>query len=110
MLCSAGPGPHRHKPSCVQDIPESEETARLAVVDLDWDHVSAEDILAVLRSFLQWAQAIQRVSVYPSDYGLQVCQASQVRQCQARSCGNAPSRAPGIPLPLLPGLGNFTST
>ena len=43
------------------------------MVDLDWDHVSAEDILAMLRSFLQRGQAILRVSVYPSDYGLQVC-------------------------------------
>lgn len=54
---------------CSQVIPEAEETSRLAVVDLDWDHVSAEDILAMLRSFLQRGQAIERVAVYPSDYG-----------------------------------------
>ena len=53
-------------------IPEAEATSRLAVVDLDWDHVSAEDILAIMRSFLQRGQAIRRVAVYPSDYGLQV--------------------------------------
>ncbi len=33
-------------------IPEGDETARLALLDLDWDHVRAVDILAVLRSFL----------------------------------------------------------
>ena len=56
----------------LQDIPQAEETARLALVDLDWDHISAEDILAVLRSFLKRGQSIVRVAVYPSDYGLQV--------------------------------------
>jgi hypothetical protein len=35
-----------------EDIPEGEESARLAVLDLDWDHVSAVDVLALLRSFL----------------------------------------------------------
>ena len=33
-------------------IPAGNETRRLALVDLDWDHVRALDILAVLRSFL----------------------------------------------------------
>ncbi|PRW59387.1 Pre-rRNA-processing esf1 [Chlorella sorokiniana] len=46
-------------------------TRRLAAVDLDWDHVRAVDILAVLRSFVPKGGAIQRVVVYPSDYGLE---------------------------------------
>lgn len=33
-------------------IPEGDESARLALLDLDWDHMRAVDILAVLRSFL----------------------------------------------------------
>lgn len=41
-------------------------TRRLAAVDLDWDHVRAVDILAVLRSFVPQGGAIQRVVVYPS--------------------------------------------
>jgi hypothetical protein len=48
---------------------------RLAIVDLDWDNVRAVDILAALRSFLPRRAAasspIARVTVYPSDYGLQ---------------------------------------
>ena len=31
---------------------EGEGTARLALVDMDWEHVKAVDILMVLRSFL----------------------------------------------------------
>lgn len=49
----------------------AEATARLACVDLDWEHVRAVDILAALRSFLPSGGSIARVTVYPSDYGLQ---------------------------------------
>lgn len=45
-------------------------TCRLAAVDLDWAHIKATDILAVLRSFLPAHGRIVRVTVYPSDYGL----------------------------------------
>ncbi len=41
-------------------------TCRLAAVDLDWEHVRAVDILAVLRSFVPKGGAITRVVVYPS--------------------------------------------
>lgn len=41
------------------------------MVDLDWSHIRAVDILAVLRSFLPKGGRIERVTVYPSDYGLQ---------------------------------------
>ena len=47
------------------------ESRRLAVVDLDWDHVRAVDIHAALRSFLPASGRIASVTVYPSDYGLQ---------------------------------------
>lgn len=54
-----------------EHIPEADETNRLAVVDLDWDKISAVDVLAVLRSFLVKGQSIKAVSIYPSDFGLQ---------------------------------------
>ena len=54
-----------------EHIPDSEETRRLAIVDLDWDKIRAVDILAVLRSFLGKGQSIQAVTVYPSDFGLE---------------------------------------
>ena len=44
---------------------------RLALVDLDWDKLRAVDIFAALRSFLPVGGAIKRVTVYPSDYGLE---------------------------------------
>ena len=51
-------------------IPVSDETRRLAVVDLDWDRIKAVDILVVLRSFAGQGR-VERVTVYPSDFGLQ---------------------------------------
>ena len=48
-----------------------EATSRLAAVDLDWDNLRAVDILAALRSFLPPGGAVTRVSIHPSDYGLQ---------------------------------------
>jgi len=41
------------------------------LVDLDWDKLRAVDIFAALRSFLPAGGAIKRVTVYPSDYGLE---------------------------------------
>lgn len=54
-----------------EHIPEGNEARRLAAMDLDWDHVRAVDIFAALRSFLPAGGSVQRVTVYPSDYGLQ---------------------------------------
>lgn len=57
-----------------EHIPDSDETHRLAIVDLDWDKIRAVDILAVLRSFLAKGQSIGGVTVYPSDFGLEKMQ------------------------------------
>ena len=54
-----------------EPIPLGDETSRLAVVDLDWSRLRAVDIMAVLRSFLPKAGRITRVTVYPSDFGMQ---------------------------------------
>jgi len=57
----------------------------LAVVDLDWTNIKAVDILAALRSFAPASKAgsgrgtgVTRVTVYPSDYGLQRMAEEQV--------------------------------
>ena len=48
-------------------------TPRLAAVDLDWEHLRAVDILALLRSFLPKGGAITSVVVYPSGACLPAC-------------------------------------
>ena len=54
------------------DTVEGSETSRLAIVGLDWDHVRAVDIQAVLASGvpLRGGGAVVRVSVFLSEYGV----------------------------------------
>lgn len=71
---------------------------RLAVVDLDWEHVKAVDILAVLQSFVPKGGAIRSVTVYPSDYGLARMQEERVMGPTVSARGAAPAD-PRVPLP-----------
>ncbi|KAL8671202.1 MAG: hypothetical protein Q9168_004298 [Polycauliona sp. 1 TL-2023] len=50
-------------------IPVGKVTSRIAVVNLDWDNIRAADLMAVFSSFVPVAGAIQRISIYPSDFG-----------------------------------------
>ncbi|KAK5674567.1 pre-rRNA-processing protein esf1 [Elasticomyces elasticus] len=52
-----------------EDIPEGEVTRRLAAVNLDWDNIRATDILAVAASFVTSGGRIERVTIYPSEFG-----------------------------------------
>ncbi len=85
----------RRSKSAAEEIPRGEETSRLAVVNLDWDHIKSRDLYRVFSSVVNplapssaeassssrrrgggKEQAIQmakgrciRVRVYPSDFG-----------------------------------------
>ncbi|KAL8657948.1 MAG: hypothetical protein Q9226_001414 [Calogaya cf. arnoldii] len=50
-------------------IPVGEVTSRIAVVNLDWDNIRAADLMAVFSSFVSVAGAIQKISIYPSEFG-----------------------------------------
>ncbi|KAK4900623.1 pre-rRNA-processing protein esf1 [Elasticomyces elasticus] len=52
-----------------EDIPEGEVTHRLAAVNLDWDNIRATDIMAVAASFVTSGGRIERVTIYPSEFG-----------------------------------------
>ncbi|CAN6541480.1 unnamed protein product [Malus baccata var. baccata] len=63
-----------------EDIPEIEkETPRLAIVNLDWRHVKAVDLYAMLRSFLPKGGQMKSVTVYPSEFGLQRMKDEELR-------------------------------
>jgi hypothetical protein len=51
------------------DVPVGEATHRIAVVNLDWDHIRAEDLMAVISSFLPPGGRMLKVSIYPSEFG-----------------------------------------
>ncbi|KAL9628045.1 MAG: hypothetical protein Q9164_007411, partial [Protoblastenia rupestris] len=52
-----------------EGIPTGEVSARLAVVNLDWDNIRAVDLMAVFSSFVPGSGRILRISVYPSEFG-----------------------------------------
>ena len=49
-----------------------DESKRLAVVNLDWDRVRAVDLHSLLQSFLSGVGAVNRVTIYPSEFGMQM--------------------------------------
>ena len=52
-----------------EDIPMGEVTRRIAAVNMDWDNIRASDVMAVASSFLPGNGRIDRVTVYPSEFG-----------------------------------------
>jgi hypothetical protein len=51
------------------DVPVGEISSRIAVVNLDWDNIRAEDLMAVFSSFLPPGGRMTKVSIYPSQFG-----------------------------------------
>ena len=51
------------------NIPVGDISSRLAVVNLDWDNIRAEDLMAVFSSFLPPAGSVVKVSIYTSEFG-----------------------------------------
>jgi hypothetical protein len=52
-----------------EEVPMGEASSRLAVVNLDWDNIRAEDLVAVFSSFLPAASRLLKVTIYPSEFG-----------------------------------------
>jgi hypothetical protein len=51
------------------EVETGEVTRRLAVVNLDWDHVKSTDLFALFSSFLPSAGRVEMVTIYPSEFG-----------------------------------------
>ena len=56
-------------PQTQSDVPTGEISSRLAVVNVDWDNIRAQDLMAVFSSFLSSSDQLQNVAIYPSDFG-----------------------------------------
>ncbi|KAE8907041.1 hypothetical protein PF005_g2346 [Phytophthora fragariae] len=54
-----------------EDIPMGGETKRFAVLNCDWTRIRAMDLFALCQSFAPPTGAVQNVTIYPSDFGLQ---------------------------------------
>ncbi|KAK7754131.1 pre-rRNA-processing protein esf1 [Diatrype stigma] len=51
------------------DVETGEVTKRIAIVNLDWDHIKSTDLMALFSSFAPKGGRIERVSIYPSEFG-----------------------------------------
>ncbi|KAI1498695.1 hypothetical protein F5X99DRAFT_315283 [Biscogniauxia marginata] len=51
------------------DVEMGEVTKRIAIVNLDWDHIKSTDLMALFSSFAPKGGRIERVSIYPSEFG-----------------------------------------
>lgn len=53
-----------------QEMAFGDETKRIAIVNCDWDHLKAVDLLVVCSSFCPSTGLVKSVKIYPSDFGL----------------------------------------
>ncbi|KAG9252638.1 uncharacterized protein F5Z01DRAFT_660136 [Emericellopsis atlantica] len=60
------------------DVEGGEVTKRLAIVNLDWDHIKSTDLFALFSSFATDGGRVERVSVYPSEFGKERMQQEEV--------------------------------
>ncbi|AAS52940.2 AER259Wp [Eremothecium gossypii ATCC 10895] len=62
-----------------EEKPESGDPSKvLAVVNLDWDHVKCADLLVAFNSFVPEGGKIERVAIYPSEFGKERMQREEV--------------------------------
>lgn len=52
-----------------ENIPELAPTNRIAIVNLDWDHLKSTDLFATFNSFLPQDGSIAGITIYKSQYG-----------------------------------------
>ncbi|KAI0521316.1 hypothetical protein F5B22DRAFT_596474 [Xylaria bambusicola] len=60
------------------DIEQGEITKRFAVVNLDWDNIKAVDLMALFSSFAPPGGQVEKVSIYPSEFGKERMQREEI--------------------------------
>lgn len=61
-----------------EDVESGEVTSRIAIVNLDWDHLKSVDIMALLSSFAPEGGRVERVSIFPSEFGKERMQDEEI--------------------------------
>lgn len=61
------------------EVEAGEVTNRIAIVNLDWDHIKSTDLMALFSSFLSADTGkVERISIYPSEFGKERMQQEEV--------------------------------
>ncbi|XP_024401095.1 pre-rRNA-processing protein esf1 [Physcomitrium patens] len=53
------------------------ETRRIAMMNMDWDHIKAVDLLMLMRSFQPKCGNVECVTIYPSEFGIEQMKAEE---------------------------------
>lgn len=53
-------------------------TRRIAMMNMDWEHIKAVDLFMLMRSFLPKGGRVDSVTVYPSDFGIEQMKTEEV--------------------------------
>jgi hypothetical protein len=53
-----------------KEIPTGDETNKIAVMNIDWENITALDLFVLFSSFCKGNMKIQKVEIYPSECGI----------------------------------------
>ncbi|KAN0027567.1 hypothetical protein ACTFIU_010532 [Dictyostelium citrinum] len=54
-----------------EEVPRGDATKRFAVLNCDWDNITSKQLFTLLNSFVPSGGHIERITIYPSDFGLE---------------------------------------
>jgi hypothetical protein len=60
-----------------KNIPSGEESKRLSVMNIDWENIHAMDLYVLFSSFCQGNSKIEKVEIYPSEFGMKEMEREQ---------------------------------